>query len=80
MFGPPSRYYFCRNIIQFDRKLAAGRRADIIGRAIVLQKLIHCLQCLIVLIEDLQVLHRGRGLRAWSDQSRRDRQRFRHQR
>ena len=32
-------------------------------RTIVLQKLIHCLQRLIVLIENLQVLHSGRGLR-----------------
>jgi hypothetical protein len=44
------------------RKLATGRWGGVISVTIVLQKLIHCLQCLIVFIEDLQVLHSGRGL------------------
>ena len=37
----------------FRQKLATGRCGGVIGGAIVLQKLIHCLQLLIVLIENL---------------------------
>jgi hypothetical protein len=53
----PFKIIFCRNITQFGRKLAAGR--CFIDRAIVLQELVHCLQRLIVFIENLQVLHRS---------------------
>src|SRR5947208_13989966 len=59
---PPRDNIFCRKIREFGRKLTAGRRGGVIGGTIVLQKLIHCLQCLIVFIEQLQILHRGRGL------------------
>ncbi len=47
------------DILHISSTLAAGRSGRVIGRGIVLQKLIHRLQRLVVLIEDLQVLHRG---------------------
>jgi hypothetical protein len=51
-FVPP-RNIICRYITYFFKKLAAGRSGRVIGRGIVLQKLVHGLQRLVVLIEDL---------------------------
>ncbi len=55
----PLQDIICRYITYFFEKLAAGGRGRVIGRGIVLQELVHRLQRLVVLIEDLQVLHRG---------------------
>jgi hypothetical protein len=46
-----------------SRRLTAGLGRGVIGRSVVLQELIHGLQGLIVLVEDLQILNRGGGLR-----------------
>jgi hypothetical protein len=51
-FRPPSRYYFAE-ILDISAGLAAGRSDRFICRSIVLQELVHRLQCLVVLIEDL---------------------------
>src|SRR5437868_9036273 len=56
------RVVFLAEISGFGKKLAAGR-GGVIARAIVLQKLFHRLQSLIVPVKDLQVLNRGRDPR-----------------
>jgi len=47
------RDIICRYITYFRRNLAAGRSGCVIGRSNVLQQLVHRLQRLIVLIENL---------------------------